>query len=348
MLEAKIEKAIVLKQVLDAIKELVTDVNFDCDEDGMKLQAMDNSHVALVALLLRTNGFSQFRCDRNMSLGINVVSFQKIVKSAANEDMLTLRAQDEADVLNMVFETINTDRVAEYDMKMMDIDIEHLSIPTTVYDAEVTLSASEFSRIIRDLKDLGESVRIEVTKESVKFSVEGDIGKATVTLKATEGGGNKKAKTITIEDDEEEDDTKEDEEEDNEEEEGKKVKEEEDDDEEKEDEDDEDNEGPKTKKRKIDKKKTEGKKGKNSTNGNKKSKKDQKDDDDQESQSVFIVARQSVSLTFSIKYLSNFTKATPLATKVTLHMSNEVPLLVEYDFGIGYVRYYLAPKIEDD
>lgn len=26
-----------------------------------KLQAMDNSHVALVALALRTNGFSQFR-----------------------------------------------------------------------------------------------------------------------------------------------------------------------------------------------------------------------------------------------------------------------------------------------
>lgn len=31
-----------------------------------------------------------------------------------------------------------------------------------------------------------------------------------------------------------------------------------------------------------------------------------------------------------------------------LHMSNEVPLLVEYPFDQGHIRYYLAPKIADD
>lgn len=50
-------------------------------------------------------------------------------------------------------------------------------------------------------------------------------------------------------------------------------------------------------------------------------------------------------MTFSIKYLSNFAKSTPLAERVRLHMSNEVPLLVEYAFDQGHIRYYLAPKI---
>ncbi|KAH9823565.1 proliferating cell nuclear antigen, N-terminal domain-containing protein [Melampsora americana] len=307
MLEAKIAKAAVLKQVLDAIKELVTDVNFDCDEDGMKLQAMDNSHVALVALLLRTNGFSQFRCDRNMSLGINVGSFQKVVKCAGNDDIVTLRAQDEADVLNVVFETLNTDRVAEYDMKMMDIDIEHLSIPDTAYDAEITMPASEFNRIVRDLKELGESVRIEATKEGVKFSSEGDIGKASVTLKHTDPKqkkGSKSKDPMIIDDDEEDDEGEE--------------------------------------KRKVVQKKKP-------ANGKANAKKGKKTEEVEEvDTSVSISLRQSVSLTFSIKYLSNFTKASPLANRVVLHMSNEVPLLVEYDFQSGYVRYYLAPKIEDD
>lgn len=54
---------------------------------------------------------------------------------------------------------------------------------------------------------------------------------------------------------------------------------------------------------------------------------------------------QAVALTFSIKYLSNFAKSTPLAERVRLHMSNEVPLLVEYAFDQGHIRYYLAPKI---
>lgn len=54
---------------------------------------------------------------------------------------------------------------------------------------------------------------------------------------------------------------------------------------------------------------------------------------------------QAVALTFSIKYLSNFAKSTPLAERVRLHMSNEVPLLVEYAFDQGHIRFYLAPKI---
>ncbi|KAI8452002.1 proliferating cell nuclear antigen, N-terminal domain-containing protein [Phakopsora pachyrhizi] len=264
MFEAKLSKAGLLKLVLESVKELVTDVNFDCDEEGMKLQAMDNSHVALVSLQLRSSGFTQYRCDRTMTLGINIGSFQKIVRCASNDDILTLRAQDDADLLNVIFETEKTDRLAEYEMKMMDIDIEHLGIPDTDYDAEISLPSSEFNRIIRDLKEMGESVRIEATKEGVKFSADGDIGKGS-------NGDVKKDK--------------------------------------------------------------------------KKAKAEPKDEEDF---SVSISLQQSVSLTFSIKYLSNFTKASPLASRVTLHMSNEVPLLVAYEFETGYVRYYLAPKIEDD
>jgi hypothetical protein len=36
------------------------------------LQAMDNSHVALVSVLLKASGFENYRCDRSMPLGINV------------------------------------------------------------------------------------------------------------------------------------------------------------------------------------------------------------------------------------------------------------------------------------
>ena len=58
---------------------------------------------------------------------------------------------------------------------------------------------------------------------------------------------------------------------------------------------------------------------------------------------------QGVCLTFSLKYLNNFTKATPLSKAVTLSLSTDVPVLVEYKVGdIGHIRYYLAPKIGDD
>jgi proliferating cell nuclear antigen len=69
MFEARLVQGNLLKKVVDAIKDLVTDANFDCSGSGFNLQAMDNSHVSLVAMQLRSDGFEHFRCDRNLSMG---------------------------------------------------------------------------------------------------------------------------------------------------------------------------------------------------------------------------------------------------------------------------------------
>ncbi len=58
---------------MDSIKELVTDTNLECSGTGIMLQAMDSSHVALVSLNLKMEGFDMFRCDRNISLGLHLV-----------------------------------------------------------------------------------------------------------------------------------------------------------------------------------------------------------------------------------------------------------------------------------
>ena len=176
MLEARLEQANLLKkvghshwireicvahiallQVVDAIKDLVQDCNFDCNDSGVALQAMDNSHVALVSMMLKAESFSPFRCDRNIALGINLGSLMKVLRCAQNEDILTLKAEDAPDVVNLVFESSESDRLSEYDIKLMDIDQEHLGIPETDYAATVTMPSAEFQRICRDLIALSES-----------------------------------------------------------------------------------------------------------------------------------------------------------------------------------------------
>ncbi|CDS82000.1 probable proliferating cell nuclear antigen [Sporisorium scitamineum] len=287
MLEARLREAVLLKKVLDAVRELITDANFECSEDGIRLQAMDNSHVALSAIELRTDCFEEFRCDRPMSIGVSLSSLGKILKGANNDDVLSLKKSDDGDTLQMTFESPKSDRVGEFEMKLMDIDSEHLGIPDTQYDAVVKMSSGEFGRICRDLANIGESVKIEVSKEGVSFSAEGEIGAARMTLK--QGSG-----TAVLADDDGDDD-------------------------------DEDAK-PAKKKRKQDA-------GSSSSGGQ---------------VPVKIEMQQAVNLTFSLKYLSNFAKAAPLADEVQLHMSNEVPLLCEFGFENGYVRFYLAPKLSED
>lgn len=162
---------------------------------------MDNSHVALVAVKLVQNGFKKYRCDRPMPLGVNVGSLTKVLKCAKDDDVCTLRAADEADVLNLVYEaksmfslilrifghnsssSTDSDRISSYDLKLMDIDAETLGIPKTSYEARIVLSSAEFTRIVRDLSLLGDSVRIEVSKEGVRFASDGEAANGNVLLK---------------------------------------------------------------------------------------------------------------------------------------------------------------------
>ena len=57
-------------QVLESLKDLLNEATWDCTDTGIQLQAMDNSHVSLVSVILRADGFDTFRCDRSLSMGI--------------------------------------------------------------------------------------------------------------------------------------------------------------------------------------------------------------------------------------------------------------------------------------
>ena len=101
-------------------------------------------------------------------------------------------------------------------MKLMDIDAETLGIPDTDYDVRITMPSNEFSRIVRDLSLLGESVKIEVSKEGVRFISEGEAANGNILLKQSESigkvsGSSKKEEANEDDDDDEGDEENEEE-----------------------------------------------------------------------------------------------------------------------------------------
>jgi proliferating cell nuclear antigen len=259
MFEARMTSGGMLKKITEAMKDLVTEANFDCSTTGISVQAMDSSHVSLVGLLLRAEGFDHYRCDRNISLGINLGSMAKVLKCCNNDDIVTLKSDDNGDAMTFMFENQNQDRISDFELKLMDIDSEHLGIPDTDYKAQIQMPASDFQRICRDLAILGDTVTIAVGKSGVKFSVTGELGSGNMTLKENTSVDTKEEDRVTIE------------------------------------------------------------------------------------------MEEPVALNFALRYLNFFTKATPLSGSVILNLSKDVPLVVEYRIEeLGHIRYYLAPKIEDE
>lgn len=71
---------------------------------GLSLQAMDSAHVSLVSLKINESGFEEYRCDKNITLGINLVDFSKILKMGKVDDTLILKAEEENSFLSITFE----------------------------------------------------------------------------------------------------------------------------------------------------------------------------------------------------------------------------------------------------
>lgn len=258
MFEARLIQGSLLKKVLEAIHSICDDINWDCTSSGISVQTMDTSHVCLVSLELNSDGFEPYRCDRNITLGLKAQTMLKILKCAGNDDSVTLRAQDSTDTLSIIFESQNSEKTSHFDIKLMDIDSEHLGIPDTQYNAVVKMPSHEFQRVCRDLSQIGDSVLIACTKDGVQFSVQGDIGTGKVTLR----------QSCSV---------------------------------------------------------------------------------DKEDEQTSIELNEPVQLTFAMRFLNFFTKATPISSTVSLSLKAASPLVVEYPIGdFGHVRFYLAPKIEDE
>jgi proliferating cell nuclear antigen len=263
MLEAKLVQGNTFKKVIDALKDLVQEANFDCSPAGITLQSMDQAHVTLVMLLMRADGFDEYRCDRSLPLGINMTSLAKVIKAAGPDDAITLKAGDNGETLGLVFEAPRGERVSEYDLKLMDLDTQQLGVPHTDYDVQVKMSAGELQRICRDLIAIDDTVRISAAKDSVRFKAKGDLGTGSVILT--------QATSMSV---------------------------------------------------------------------------DSKDKETEPATTILL--RNACDIDLSLKFLSAFTKATPLSDTVNIGFSEGIPCLVEYPVQkMGYLRFYLAPKVDD-
>jgi proliferating cell nuclear antigen len=109
-----------------------------------------------------------------------------VLKCCNNDDIVTLKSDENGDAMTFMFENQNADRISDFELKLMDIDSEHLGIPDTDYKCTVQMPSHEFQRICRDLAILGDTVTIAVTKEGVKFSVAGEMGSGNMTIKPNE------------------------------------------------------------------------------------------------------------------------------------------------------------------
>lgn len=316
--EAVTNQASFWKRLIDSMKELVTESNFHCNADGMCVQAMDSAHVALVHLALHAEGFQHYNCERSNVMGVNLANMSKVLKAIEGGDKLTLRAEEDADILSIAAENEKNTKMSEFALKLMEIDGDQMSLPPAEYCCVITLASSDFAKVCRDMKIFGDTINVAVERNGVRFSANGDVGEAAMFFKASDSysdqiksESSQMIKSEPAHESPAADTVK-----------GEPV---------------EDDQGADADDAPI--------------AAQPPKKKIKKEGGATTAASEDLVAvehlEEPIALAFALRYFDIFSKACGLSNRVRLSLAHDCPCLIEFQLeNSGSLKYYLAPKVD--
>ncbi|CAG8851159.1 16483_t:CDS:1, partial [Racocetra persica] len=94
MLEATFARSSLFKQIIESTKELVNDVNFQFMKSGIEFSAIDGSHISFILVHLDYDDFQDYICEREITIGISLVTLGKVLNRAGDNDILTLKLKE--------------------------------------------------------------------------------------------------------------------------------------------------------------------------------------------------------------------------------------------------------------
>ena len=96
---------------------------------------------------------------RDLSLGVDMESMSKVLRCASKDDIIEISANGvNPDTLKFTFEASDQERISEYEMKLMNIEEEHLQIPETEYSVTVKVKSSSLQTKLIVSPDAGTGV----------------------------------------------------------------------------------------------------------------------------------------------------------------------------------------------
>ena len=175
---ARTVKASPIRNLVDSVKDILTEVNLEIDADGIKILAVDGTHTILVHMRLYADRFDEFICTRKCILGVDFVNLNKMVKQIKNEDSLLLFLE-RSNMSRLGIRIMNGEKqmVTTKYLNLMELDIKPIEIPPVSFPCVITMPSLDFQNIIKDLNQLGDKVEIKSAEDELSFRLEGgDFG----------------------------------------------------------------------------------------------------------------------------------------------------------------------------
>ena len=177
------------KNLIEALKDILTDVNIEFNKQGMKLIAFDPSQTILVHLKLEAEKFVEYFCEEKIIIGINLNNFYKLIKTITNNDTLTLYIEkNNQHQLGIRIENGDKNYLTSYLLNLMEINEEIFDIVPPSFESVLIFPSNEFNAICKNMVGLSEIIEIKSIGSQLIFSCKGEFAEQETIMGETDKG----------------------------------------------------------------------------------------------------------------------------------------------------------------
>lgn len=171
-----------IKRILESLGELVEQAEIKASERGLSIQVMDLMHVALADIFLSSSMFTKYRCDRDITIGVQLKTLVKILRGMSVENDGVFRMECDDCATDLVIKNIRQGNVLSFKLKLFSFDTEAYNVPELDFSVDVIIPCEEFMYVPRLIGTFGDFIGMHVEDKSIRFFQTGGQADASMTL----------------------------------------------------------------------------------------------------------------------------------------------------------------------
>lgn len=180
MFELKLNDAQTFKKCIKTLNTLINEGQFQINENGMKLRAMDPSQIAMVDFEMPKTAFDEFNTEEQTNIGINLNDLNDRTKRSRADDSLTLKLTDSKSRIKLNFQG-KIQR--EFDQPLLDLSEKTREEPNVQYNTEVKINGATLKENLKDANLVSSHVVFKTTPKEFTVKAEGDKGTVNIPIK---------------------------------------------------------------------------------------------------------------------------------------------------------------------
>lgn len=173
--KAELSDIKIFKEAFESISRIIDEVQMQVDSDGLRLRALDRSHITFVMFELKAHVFDEFFCDVPEKINLDCSELFKVLKKSKTSDILRLSV-DEGNFI-IIFEG---DASRKFNIRLIDLEYDNPTPPNIDLPCKITVPSKLLGDSLGDMDLFSDKLIFQIDQDYFTIKTDGEFGDADI------------------------------------------------------------------------------------------------------------------------------------------------------------------------